>query len=288
MGTALPSSTLGGKVGVLDTSVPFGSVDMTTAALVAKQKASTRSTPGSTTTRTSPWPPTEAGRREAQGARLPHGLRADVINSPAWTAVQGDYFDSISGPVGAQRRHRADAAALEKYAHFTTSDFPTFSQYEAWLGADLMIKGIQLAGKNPTQASIIKALRNLKCYNGNGLLPTSINYSTVFGHDPAESCGWYLQRAEKSGFASRSRASRCADRPAWNDHGTVVARTRVSCFGRSRRRRTSAPLSEGGFQAFRSGDRGQRAPTSAASSADRCHSAAARLPEPDRPWWHRR
>ncbi len=74
-------------------------------------------------------------------------------------------------------------SALEKYEHFTPSEFPNFSQYESWLGADLMIKGLELAGKNPTQAGVIHALRNLKSYNGNGLLPETINYSTDFGHD---------------------------------------------------------------------------------------------------------
>ena len=71
-----------------------------------------------------------------------------------------------------------------------------------------MIKGLQLAGTNATQAGVIKALRNVKAYNGNGLLPITINYSTDFGHDPAQSCGWYL-RAEKSGFVPVSSQPDC-------------------------------------------------------------------------------
>ena len=43
-----------------------------------------------------------------------------------------------------------------------------------------MIKGLQLAGPNPTHASVINALRNLKSYSGNGLLPENLNYSTNF------------------------------------------------------------------------------------------------------------
>src|SRR6202023_2609925 len=87
-------------------------------------------------------------------------------------------------------------AALVKYEHFTPSQFPNFSQYESWLGADLMIKGMQLAGKNPTQAGVIQALRNLKSYNGNGILGETINYSTIFGHDLTQICGWYMIRSE--------------------------------------------------------------------------------------------
>ena len=75
-------------------------------------------------------------------------------------------------------------AAMEKYAHFTKTHFPNFGQYESWAGADLMIKGLQMAGTNPTPAAVIKDLRGIKSYNANGLLPVSFDYSTNFGHDP--------------------------------------------------------------------------------------------------------
>jgi hypothetical protein len=32
-------------------------------------------------------------------------------------------------------------AALQKLAHFSNTQFPSYSQYEAWAGADLTIKG---------------------------------------------------------------------------------------------------------------------------------------------------
>ena len=100
------------------------------------------------------------------------------------------------------------SAALQKYENFSKSQFPAFSQYEAWLGADLMIKGIQLAGPNPTQTTVIKKLRGLKSYNGNGILPNPINYSTIFGKDMPQSCGWYLL-ADKNGFAPTSANAFC-------------------------------------------------------------------------------
>ena len=107
------------------------------------------------------------------------GYEPDVINSPAWNALQGDYFLSLFRPwslpnAGTQQMQ----AAMEKYAHFTKTQFPTFGQYEAWAGADLMIKGLELAGANPTRAAVIKDLRGLKSYNANGLLPDTFNYST--------------------------------------------------------------------------------------------------------------
>ena len=66
----------------------------------------------------------------------------------------------------------------------------------------------RLAGPNPTHASVISALRNLKSYNGNGILAQSINYSTIFGHDLPKACGWYM-KAEKNGFVATSSQPTC-------------------------------------------------------------------------------
>jgi branched-chain amino acid transport system substrate-binding protein len=66
-----------------------------------------------------------------------------------------------------------------------------------------MIKGLELAGPDPTRAAVIKDLRGIKNYTANGLLPEPINYSTIFGHDPPQQCVWVL-RAEKSGFVPYS------------------------------------------------------------------------------------
>ena len=71
-----------------------------------------------------------------------------------------------------------------------------------------MIKGLEMAGSNPTQAAVIRDLRGLKSYNVNGLLPESINYSTIFGHDLPKTCAWVMQ-AHKSGFTAVSSSPYC-------------------------------------------------------------------------------
>jgi len=137
------------------------------------------------------------------------GYQPDVINSPAWSTLQGAYFLSPFRPwslpnAGTQQMQNA----MEKYAGFSKSQFPTFGQYEAWAGADLMIKGLEMAGSNPSQSAVISSLRGLKSYNANGLLPENINYSTIFGHDLPKTCAWVMQ-AEKSGFTPYSSAPVC-------------------------------------------------------------------------------
>jgi branched-chain amino acid transport system substrate-binding protein len=200
----------GGKEGVLDTSIPFGGVEFTTTALVAKQKGCNAFYAGLDDNSNVAL----ASALRTAGVKpkvmvFPTGFEPSLVKSPAWNSVQGGYFDTVFRPFQLPNAGtRQMQAALEKYEHFTGSQFPSFAEYESWLGADLMIKGLQLAGKNPTQAGIIHALRNLKSYNGNGLLPYSFNYATNFGHDPAKSCGWYMI-AKKSGFVPSSSQPWC-------------------------------------------------------------------------------
>jgi branched-chain amino acid transport system substrate-binding protein len=137
------------------------------------------------------------------------GYQPSVIKSSAWNTVQGDYFLAPFRPwlipnAGTQQMQ----AALQKYAHFTKTQFPSFGQEESWAGADLMIKGLEMAGSNPTRAAVIKDLRGLKSYNDNGMLPQNINYSTIFGHNLPKVCAWVVQAA-KNGFKMVSTQPSC-------------------------------------------------------------------------------
>lgn len=190
----------GGKTVVVNTSIPFGSVDFTSIALTAKQDGVNAIAPEMDAN--SNYALAEA--LEQAGVKLKTavyatGYEPDVINSPAWPSLQGGYFLSLFRPwLIPNAATEQMQSAMEKYAHFTKSDFPSFSQYEAWAGADLMIKGLELAGPNPTHAAVIKDLRGLKSYNAGGLLPQSFDYATNFGKDPKE-CTWVVQ-ADKTGF----------------------------------------------------------------------------------------
>jgi branched-chain amino acid transport system substrate-binding protein len=201
---------LGGKVGVLDTTVPFGSVDFTTAALTAKQKGVNSMVPS--LDNNSNFALATALRQA--GVKLKSvvyatGYEPDVINSPAWKDVQNAYFLSFFRPFSLPNAATVQmAGALQKYAGFSKSQFPTYSQYESWAGADLMIKGLQMAGKNPTRATVITKLRGLKSYDVNGLLPNPINFSTIFGHDPSKTCAWFVQ-AKTTGFVPVSSQPFC-------------------------------------------------------------------------------
>lgn len=209
VGAASSFQRAGGKLGVLDSSVPFGSVNFGTEALVAKDHHVDAVLP--TMDNDSNFALVAAMRQagvKLKSVLFTVGYQPDVINSPAWPSLQGDYFLSLVRPLSLPNAGTEQMqVALMKYAHFTKTEFPAFGQDLSWLGCDLMIKGLELAGPNPTRTGVIKALRGVKSYNGNGLLPVTIDYSTVFGHDLPQ-CGWIL-KAHKSGFVPVSSKPFC-------------------------------------------------------------------------------
>lgn len=179
------------KVGYLDTGLPYGTVNATSIALELKSNhVEGMYLPLDDNTNF-------AILTSAKQAGAP--LRVTVSatgygqalldDSAAVPAAQGVYFPTVGEPV---ELHTAATkllqSALAKYGHLT--GVPDFSAYEGWASADLMIKGLQLAGKTATRASIIKNLRKVTSYNAGGLLPTPINF-TQFGKDPKKLCSYY-------------------------------------------------------------------------------------------------
>jgi ABC-type branched-subunit amino acid transport system substrate-binding protein len=189
-------------VPVQDASVPLGSVAFTSAALIAKQNRVNALFPNlqASSNYALATAYKQAGIK-LKAAVFPVGLQESLIGSPAWSQVQGDYFMSLFHPfttpdAGTEQMR----GALERYTGYSKNNlFPAFGNYEGWLGADLMVKGIAGAGSHPTRSGVMKALRAIKSYNGNGILPITINYSTVFGHLSPQ-CVWIF-KAMQSGFS---------------------------------------------------------------------------------------
>jgi branched-chain amino acid transport system substrate-binding protein len=131
--------------------------------------------------------------------------------SSDWNSlVKGSVYFQL-GWLPAQVKNAASQAMmanLEKYAGYKSTDFPDFGAMEGYLAATLFIKGLQVAGKNLTQKSFIDNLRQVTSYNANGLLPQTINFSTVFGHDPNPTCYYFLS-AKASGFVPLSNSPIC-------------------------------------------------------------------------------
>ncbi len=208
-GVAISFQRAGGKVGVLDTSVVYGSVDFTAESLVARSKKvnAVYAGMGNNQNFAIATTFTQAGVK-LKAVVFPTGYEADIIHQPVWSDVQGMYFSSEFRPSAIPNAGTLQmVAALQRYQGRSPANFPTFDVYESWLGADLMIKGLQRAGANPTPADVIKTLRGIRSYNGNGILPVSYDYATNFGHNGPQ-CSWFM-RAEPHGFVPVSSAPIC-------------------------------------------------------------------------------
>jgi branched-chain amino acid transport system substrate-binding protein len=124
---------------------------------------------------------------------------AAVFQNPqAAAAAQGTWVASHWVPVGLHTAATdAFLAALRTYAHQTTA--PDENEYDGWAAASALIKGLQVAGKNPTRASFMTGLRAVTSFNADGLLVSPENMKASFGVDaegpgPAPGdCYWYSQ-----------------------------------------------------------------------------------------------
>jgi branched-chain amino acid transport system substrate-binding protein len=207
---AKASLAVGLKNGVLDTTVPFGSVDFATEALAAK----TAGVNGiyAALDNNSNFA-LETALKQAgvnlKAVQFETGYEPDIIGSPAWQEVQGAYFGTQFRPTSIPNAGTIQMVkAMQQYQGRKPADFPTFAIYEGWLGADLMLKGIGLASPNPTSAKIITDLRKVTSYNGEGLLPINVNFTTNFGKGNPIACGWNM-KAEEKGFVAASTAPQC-------------------------------------------------------------------------------
>ena len=101
----------GGKTGVLNTTVPFGSVDFTSIALVAKQKGINAMVPAMDAN--SNYALAQALHQagvKLKATLYATGYEPDVINSPSWSTLQGAYFLSPFRPWSLPNAgHPADA-----------------------------------------------------------------------------------------------------------------------------------------------------------------------------------
>jgi branched-chain amino acid transport system substrate-binding protein len=121
------------------------------------------------------------------------GYGPDTTDNAALTKVsQGVDFSTVYPPIELQSAAtKAFSADLSKYAGVTGD--PSFAASTGWFIGDLFMKGMTLAGKNPTPASFITGLRDDTDYNPYGLYSPGLNL-TQFGQSTATlapgNCNW--------------------------------------------------------------------------------------------------
>jgi branched-chain amino acid transport system substrate-binding protein len=92
--------------------------------------------------------------------------------------------------------------ALKEHAD-TPSGIPGFAQAQAWLGADLFLHGLELAGCNASKADFMSKLRADGTWNAGGLYPSPHDFRVP---TPATQCS-YISTLKGNGFVPEPKAS---------------------------------------------------------------------------------
>lgn len=194
-GIRISAEQAGLKVGYFNPEFPFGSTNVGPEVLAMKQ-AGVNGYMGNVLTNTN-FALIEGLRQEGVHLKAPLlavGYGGDLVGGGpgAEQAAQGVYFMSTYEPV---EMHTAATEALQNalktYAGVTSD--PTDAEYIAYASIDALVKGLQLAGKHPTQSSFITALDGVGNYNAAGLYGShSISFrpadrGKVAG---ADNCDW--------------------------------------------------------------------------------------------------
>jgi branched-chain amino acid transport system substrate-binding protein len=194
-GVAKIAEAVGIKAGLIDTSIPFGGVNAGPIALEMKS-AGVDSAIMQMDNNTN-FAIVTAAKQAGVPLKVPisaTGYGQSLLDQPAAVdSAQGGYFATICDPVELQTSQTKNwQAALQKYEGFT--GVPGFDWCEGYITADLMIKGLEQAGQNPTRQSFINNLRQVSSYNPAGLLPNTLNFTlAAFGKAPQNLCGYYPQ-----------------------------------------------------------------------------------------------
>jgi ABC-type branched-subunit amino acid transport system substrate-binding protein len=178
-------------------SIPFGGVDFTSAGLAIKN-AGCDGVVGSFVDSSDVGLSTAVKQGGINAKQLYFtGYDQTTLQSAASKqAFEGDYFSNYVLLDPSLPANQAMYAAFQKYVPgYHAGDLPDFGLLGSYLATDLMIKGLQVAGRNPTRKSFIQNLRTVTDYNAGGILASSISFAG-FGTPemiPQTGCMYFVQ-----------------------------------------------------------------------------------------------
>jgi branched-chain amino acid transport system substrate-binding protein len=188
------AQTVGITAPYINTTLPFGTVNVEPIALQMKAKdVDSLYGPIDPNTLLAIVTAAQQSGIHLKVADMATGYGEDFLTDPsALSAAQGAFM-STNGQVPVELNTaatQAEQAAFAKYQGFT--GIPNFGWTEGYASADLLIKGLEVAGQNPTRSSFISNLRQVSSYNVGGLASNTVNFSTV-QDIPNQQCGYYVQ-----------------------------------------------------------------------------------------------
>lgn len=186
---------VGLDVPYVNTSVPFGSVDVQSIVLdMRSEDIDSAYLPMNNNTNFA----IVTGARQAgvdmKVAVSATGYGQTLLDQPtALREAEGAYFQTGFKPAEvedeATQQLRDDLAT-----HGDFTGVPGFDCYQGYVSADLVIRGLEEAGQNPTRESFLDALHEMGTYDGGGLLARNVDISLEgFGQAQEETCTWFVQ-----------------------------------------------------------------------------------------------
>jgi branched-chain amino acid transport system substrate-binding protein len=127
------------------------------------------------------------------------GPSQQIYQSPQdEAAANGAFFlgGELSSATYTNAASKAFLAGLKKYDPAYTGGLPDLGEADGWAVANLMVEGLQVAGRNPTRKSFITNLRKVTDWTDSGLSAQPINF-VHFGQNPSEQCFTYVQFVNK-------------------------------------------------------------------------------------------
>jgi ABC-type branched-subunit amino acid transport system substrate-binding protein len=124
---------------------------------------------------------------------LATGYSQDLLDQPIAQTIQpSDVMFTTYRPVElGGKAIKEFQANLKKYAGLT--GVPDYGTYTGYIVCDMMIKGLQAAGQNPTRQGFVDAVRGLGKYDAAGLTCAPLNLSKAdFGKLDPTSCSWFV------------------------------------------------------------------------------------------------
>jgi branched-chain amino acid transport system substrate-binding protein len=118
-------------------------------------------------------------------------------NAQDEAAAANAYFPGIvSSPTYTNAASKAFLAELKKNDPQYKGGIPDLGAADGWPAANLMVEGLQKAGKNPTPESFITNLRKVGNWPDSGLATGPVGF-THFGKNPPTQCFSYVQFVNK-------------------------------------------------------------------------------------------
>lgn len=132
--------------------------------------------------------------------------QAVLDDSSVASALDGSYAWTFQQPVELQTAAtKTEESALQKYSGITGA--PDVSGTMGWMAADVLIKGLEVTGKNLGRTSFMTSLRHVNNYNGEGLQAWTVNMAN-YGKNIPQFCLYYVQ-VKNDAFVPQSKAPIC-------------------------------------------------------------------------------